>query len=140
MSREMNPDIDKASIALATTCKNIHTAFEISGTGLMCKQRALPRLVGPTLYQDEIRFLCLRVPSHKTVRLIKWLESDYISFEEFWRIVQSHLLQNKNVEFVKIRFEERCSMQRMLGTEKVDILKLLMTHQKSIGSVPIYAF
>lgn len=143
MSREKSPDIDKALIALATTCKTFHTAFEISEAGLMCKQRALPRLVGPTLGthgKQDIRFLCLRVPSHKTVRLIKWLESGYISFEDFWRIVQSHLLQGKNVECVKIMFEERCARQRMLETEKIARLKLLMAHQKSIETVPVYAF
>lgn len=79
-------DLDQAMYGLATTCKILHTAFQDLGVGVLCKQRALPKLAGATGDAQPGRDIFpLRLQPCKTIRLVKWLESGHITMHAFWQ-------------------------------------------------------
>lgn len=143
-----NAENDKTSVALAATCKTLNNVFQNSGAGAACKQRALQRLLkatfaGASPSVNEATSVQLTLNSRKTVRLVRWVSSGYISIEDFWETGQQHLLRQRNMKhncMVRLTCEEGFTQGLCLKAEEAALLQFNMRQlQRTLGPVKLAA-
>ena len=74
----------KACVSLTCTCQALRAVFEGSSRQACCKKAALKRLLRWNHTDEHRGCHYARLDQQQTVRLIKWLENEVITVEDFW--------------------------------------------------------
>ncbi len=140
---------DKACLALAMTCRILNKAFREGGTAVQCKQRSLARLLEAKViqdYQDAFRSKCLVLVLQppKTLRLVRWLETKYVTMQDFWEYGQVNVTRRRQIEsykLLKIVFKEKLPESSVLTKREIRFLKHhVKILQNSVGTPRLVAW
>ena len=151
MSLKTTTDKDLDSVALAMSCKILDKAFHDSGSATCCKHRSLPTLLEAKVTQDykhnNRRFMLLELQTCKTQRLVKWLESGYVSMADFWNIGQARMIHKERPVIpgfwltLTIVFKEKFREGCILGKKETHFMKDRVKElQHSVGMVWLVAW